>query len=202
MPTVAGSIGAKGDIGESIGTKRMLLVLDNFEQLLAARSDVTEILADCANVQLLVTSREPLNVAAEREYRVPPMTEADAVALFDERAVEGGSRETTADVCRRVDCLPLAVELAAARTRAFTLEQVLSRLDDRLSFLSGVPATRPLGSKRCGRRSTGATTCCGPGSSGCLSGWASLLAAGTLRGLPLCASSTTVAARWSRASCP
>ena len=143
VPTVAGSIGAKGDIGESIGTKRMLLVLDNFEQLLAARSDVTEILADCANVQLLVTSREPLNVAAEREYRVPPMTEADAVALFDERAVEGGSRETTADVCRRVDCLPLAVELAAARTRAFTLEQVLSRLDDRLSFLSGGPRDAP-----------------------------------------------------------
>lgn len=143
LPTVAGSIGVKEDIGASIGTKRMLLVLDNFEQLIAARSDVTAILAACANLQLLATSREPLNIAAEREYRVPPMTEADAVALLDERAVESGRPETSADVCRRLDCLPLAVELAAARTGAFTLEQILSRLDDRLSFLSRGPHDAP-----------------------------------------------------------
>ena len=121
----------------------MLLVLDNFEQLLAARTEVAGILSDCANVQLLATSREPLNVAAEREYRVPPLTEADAVALFDERAVETASSEARADLCRRLDCLPLAVELAAARTRGFTLEQILSRLDDRLSFLSGGPHDAP-----------------------------------------------------------
>lgn len=143
LPTIAGAIGARGDIGASIGTNQTLLVLDNFEQLIAARSDVATILAECPGLQVVATSREPLNVAAEREFRVPPMTEQDAVALLDERAVESGSRETRVDVCRRLDCLPLAVELAAARTRAFTLEQILSRLDDRLAFLSGGPHDAP-----------------------------------------------------------
>jgi predicted ATPase len=143
LPTIGGTIGAQGDIGASIGEKRMLLVLDNFEQLLDARTDVAGILSYCANLQLLATSREPLNVAAEREYRVPPMTEADAVTLFDERAVEAASSEATADLCRRLDCLPLALELAAARTKGFTFEQILSRLDDRLSFLSGGPHDAP-----------------------------------------------------------
>ena len=143
LPTIAGAIGATGDVGPAIGTKQMLLVLDNFEQLLAARSDLAAILADCPSLRVLATSREPLNVTAEREFRVPPMTEADAVALFDERAVDAGPAEVRASVCRRLDCLPLAVELAAARTRAFTPEQILGRLDDRLSFLGGGPHDAP-----------------------------------------------------------
>ena len=143
LPTIASAVGTQEAMTEWVGSRRMLLVLDNFEQLLPAGGEVAAMLLECANLQLLVTSREPLRVAAEREYRVAPMTEADAVALFDERAGDGGSRETRVEVCRRLDCLPLAVELAAARTGTLTLEQILRNLDDQLSFLTGGPRDVP-----------------------------------------------------------
>ena len=93
---------------------------------------------------VLTTSREPLHVAAEREYRVLPLTRTDAIALFDERAVESAPEGVVADICERLDCLPLAVELAAARTTALTPEQILLRLDERLSFLGFGPRDMPL----------------------------------------------------------
>jgi predicted ATPase/DNA-binding SARP family transcriptional activator len=142
-PTIATAIDARGDLARDIGDRRMLLLLDNFEQLLDAGPETASLLSSCPNLTLLVTSRERLHVAAEREYNVPPMTETDAVALFDEHAVAGGDAETVAEICRRVDCLPLGVELAAARTGTFPPEQILARLEERLSFLAGGPRDAP-----------------------------------------------------------
>jgi predicted ATPase len=68
----------------------MLLLLDNFEQLMQAATDTAALLTSCPNLMLLVTSREPLRVAAEGEYRVLPMTTSDAVSLFGERSLDGG----------------------------------------------------------------------------------------------------------------
>jgi predicted ATPase/DNA-binding SARP family transcriptional activator len=142
-PTIATAIDAGGDLVRDIGDRHMLLLLDNFEQLLDAGPDTAGLLSRCRNLTLLVTSRERLHVAAEREYNVLPMTETDAVALFDERAVGRGEAATVAEICRRVDCLPLGVELAAAHTRTLPPEQILRRLDERLSFLTGGPRDVP-----------------------------------------------------------
>ena len=141
---IAGAIGAQGDVARHVGDKRMLLLLDNFEQLIGAAVDVAALLAKCANVVVLATSREPLHVAAEREYAVQPMSQEDAVSLFSECAVNEGPESIVADICRRIDNLPLAVELAAARTRAFTHEEILARLDERLAFLAGGPRDAPV----------------------------------------------------------
>jgi predicted ATPase/DNA-binding SARP family transcriptional activator len=126
-----------------LGNARMLVVLDNFEQVLEAGVETAGLLTQSAGLRLLVTSREPLHVAAEREYRVPPMTEPDAVALFDERAGQDADEHVVAELCRRLDCLPLAVELAAARTNVFTPQQILKRLNERLPFLAKGPRDAP-----------------------------------------------------------
>ena len=143
QPTIATAIDARGDLAQVIGDQRMILLLDNFEQLLDGGPATAGLLSSCPNLTLLVTSRERLHVAAEREYNVPPMTETDAVALFDEHAVGRGDTETVAEICRRVDCLPLGVELAAAHTRTLRPEQILRRLDERLSFLAHGPRDAP-----------------------------------------------------------
>jgi predicted ATPase/DNA-binding SARP family transcriptional activator len=151
LPAVGAVLQAPdGDVAAHVGDRRMLLVLDNFEQLLEAGVSVAGLLTRCAHLRLLVTSREPLHVAAEREFRVRPMTEPDAVALFEERAAQedGSSYAAVADravteICRRLDYLPLAVELAAARTKAFTPQQILARLEERLSLLADGPRDAP-----------------------------------------------------------
>jgi predicted ATPase/DNA-binding SARP family transcriptional activator len=142
--TVADACGAKEELASHVGERLMLLLLDNFEQLLEAGPETAALVAQCPNLMLLVTSREPLHVAAEREFRVPPMTVADAVTLFDERAYEAGSEDVVGEICRRLDCLPLAVELAAARTPALTPEQILVRLDERLPLLGEGPRDAPV----------------------------------------------------------
>ena len=118
LPTIADAVDAKGDLSNHIGDRRMLVLIDNFEHLLDAGPEVAALLTRCPGLFVLTTSREPLHVAAEREYRVLPMTRTDAVALFDERAVQSAPEGVVADICERLDCLPLAVELAAARTTA------------------------------------------------------------------------------------
>ncbi len=121
----------------------MLLVLDNFEHLLDAAPETGALLSACPNLMLLATSREPLHLAAERGQAVPPMNEADAVKLFVERSGTPGRSETIAELCRRLDYLPLAVELAAARTELFAPEEILERLDRRLQLLTGGPRDAP-----------------------------------------------------------
>jgi predicted ATPase len=157
-------------LAEHLGTASLLLVLDNFEQVLAAGPVIGELLAAAPHVAALVTSREPLEVYGEQVYRVPPLSlpdpallppgvpgvtralsESPAVALFDERA-----RAADADfaltpqtlpavvaLCRRLDGLPLAIELAAARVGRWSPQALLDRLHLHLDGLGAGPRDRP-----------------------------------------------------------
>jgi predicted ATPase/class 3 adenylate cyclase len=137
LPTVAGSLTPDIPLADHIGDKRMLLVLDNLEQVLDAAPQIATLVTSCPNVHLMITSRAPLRIEGEREYAVDPLPDADAVALFRERAVADGPDDVVSEIVRRVDRLPLAIELAAARTRIFTPEQLLERIDQRLPLLTG-----------------------------------------------------------------
>jgi predicted ATPase/class 3 adenylate cyclase len=137
------ALGLQGDVAEQLTDKRLLILFDNFEHVLAATSGLGDVLGLCPNVRMLVTSREPLRLAGEREYMVPPLSEEDAVDLFSERAVEAAQAETALAICRRLDCLPLAMELAAARTRVLSPLQILERLEQRLPLLGGGPRDAP-----------------------------------------------------------
>jgi predicted ATPase len=136
LETVGQALGARGAVAEHIGDKRMLLVLDNFEQVIEAAPDVSDLLAACPNVCLLVTSRELLRIAGEFEYPLPPLESHEGASLFCDRArVERTS--AVDELCRRLDNLPLAIELAAARATMLSPEQLLERLGGRLDLLRG-----------------------------------------------------------------
>jgi len=137
LPTIAQSLGAKEDLVEHIAERRMLVVLDNLEQLLTAAGDIARLLSDTPNLKMLATSREPLRIAGEREYSVEPLPLAEAVELFRERALLAEPVDAIREICRRVDCLPLAVELAAARTNVLAPDELLARLERRLPLLKG-----------------------------------------------------------------
>ena len=134
---IADAIGTSRPPAEHIGGGRVLAVLDNLEQVLDAAPYLSSLVQACPHLRMLVTSRAPLRIAGEKEYAVDPLPADDALALFRERAYDATSSEVVAEICRRVDRLPLAVELAAARTRIFSPEQLLARLDQRLPMLSG-----------------------------------------------------------------
>ncbi|HUF01781.1 MAG TPA: tetratricopeptide repeat protein [Gaiellaceae bacterium] len=134
--TVAQTLGAKDGLAEHIGEREMLLLLDNLEQVVEAAPELASLLERCPNLTLLVTSRELLRVRGEVEYPVPPLAAPEAVALFCERSGHEPSEEI-AELCVRLDSLPLAVELAAARTKALTPAQILERLSHRLDLLKG-----------------------------------------------------------------
>ena len=126
--------GSVGDLAAELDGRRALLVLDNLEQVLGCAGSLAQLVEQAPEIRLLVTSREPLDVAAERRYQVPLLKPADAVVLFHDRADAvgaslAGSDGTVADICRRLDGLPLALELAAAQTTVFTPGELLSRLD-------------------------------------------------------------------------
>jgi predicted ATPase len=137
VPAVAEAVSAQGDPAESVGDKRLLLLLDNFEHLLEAAPHVSDLLGRAPNLKVLCTSRELLRIEAEREYAVDPMPLEDAVRLFEERAAQRDPVEAVREICRRLDCLPLAVELAAARTNVLAPEQLLERLQQVLPILTG-----------------------------------------------------------------
>jgi predicted ATPase/class 3 adenylate cyclase len=134
--TIASNIGARGDLAGHIDERRMLLLLDNLEQVLDAAVHVSELLHLCPNLHLLVTSRALLRIDGEREYVVEPLPTDDAVALFRARAAVAEPEAAVAEICRRVDCLPLAVELAAARTNVLPPAALLARLARRLPVLT------------------------------------------------------------------
>src|SRR5688572_11998306 len=138
--------------------KTALLILDNFEQVLDAAPLVAEILTASPRVKALVTSRSPLRVRGEREYAVPPLmnppldlpldagalADFPSVALFLQRAASVNSDFTMtaenaraiAEICVRLDGLPLAIELAAARVKLLPPQAMLARVENRLKFLS------------------------------------------------------------------
>jgi predicted ATPase len=139
--------------------RRALLVLDNFEQVLEAAADVANLLEACPYLKILATSREPLRIRGEREVPVPPLPHAfrsdgaltPAMQLFEERArevrpdfaIDDSNRAAVAEVCQRVDALPLAIELAAARVRVLSPQVMVPRLSQSLSLLSGAKRDLP-----------------------------------------------------------
>ncbi|MFF8312118.1 AfsR/SARP family transcriptional regulator [Streptomyces lydicus] len=133
--------------------KRLLLVLDNCEHVIDAAAEVTAaLLAAAPHLRTLVTSREPLGLPGEAVWAVPPLEPAGAVELFAARAtaadptfaLDAGTTPVVAEICRRLDGIPLALELAATRVRALGVRELNARLDDRFRLLGagrrGAPA--------------------------------------------------------------
>jgi predicted ATPase/class 3 adenylate cyclase len=116
--------------------KRLLVLLDNVEHLLECAHELAALVASCPGVTLLVTSRELLNVQGELVYDLPPLEKEEGVTLFCERAHVAPS-DTIRELCSRLEGLPLAIELAAARLRLLSPEQLLARLSRRLDLLTG-----------------------------------------------------------------
>lgn len=173
LPTIAQTLGLfeSGDrpleaaIHEHLAGQRVLLVLDNFEQLLDAARTVSDLLDGSPGVQIVVTSRAGLRIAAEHAFPVPPLalpdprslpaldalTRYEAVALFLERAravapgfaVTDENAPAIAELCVRLDGLPLAIELAAARVKLLPPQALFARLGQRLDLLRGGARDRP-----------------------------------------------------------
>jgi predicted ATPase/DNA-binding CsgD family transcriptional regulator len=131
-------------MGLQLRDRRMLVCLDNCEHLLDACAEVAEALArSCPDVTVLATSREPLGVAGESVWPVPPLSEDEAITLFVERAtrvrpwftLDATNEGAVRTMCRRLDGLPLAIELAAAWLRTLTPAQIAAGLDDRFALL-------------------------------------------------------------------
>ncbi|MBP0454761.1 winged helix-turn-helix domain-containing protein [Kitasatospora sp. RG8] len=130
---------------EHCGHRRMLIVLDNCEHLIQAAADLADqLLAECPGLTVLATSREPLGVPGETVLPVEPLPDPVALRLLAERAASAspgfdpqGDPEACAEICRRLDGLPLAIELAAARLRVMTARQIADRLDSRFALLTG-----------------------------------------------------------------
>jgi predicted ATPase/class 3 adenylate cyclase len=173
LPAIAQALGVREAAGRSllhslaerVGDARHLLVVDNFEQVLAAAPVVVDLLAACPRLTALVTSRAALQVTGEHTYPVPSLSlpdqkdtltpedlaSSEAVTLFIERARAANPQFTASDadapvlaeIARRLDGLPLAIELAAARSRLLSPRALLARLDSRLQVLTGGPRDLP-----------------------------------------------------------
>ncbi len=146
IATIADRLGASSPdptaIAARVGERRTHLVCDNVEQLLpAAAHSLAELVAAVPALRLFATSREVLRIQGEEELDLPPLTRGEAVALFCERArsLRGEIRptDTVAELCERLDRLPLALELAAARTKLLAPNVLLERLGNRLDALKG-----------------------------------------------------------------
>jgi len=147
-----------------ISDKRVLLVLDNCEHLLSSCAEFIDVMLNsCAEIRIVATSREALNVQGERVIQLPPLgipdtksalslesvQSADAIKLFVDRAqtlrsgfeLTSANFASVAEICRRLDGIPLAIELAAARVKILAIEQILTKLDDRFKLLSSVGRT-------------------------------------------------------------
>jgi len=164
--TVADVLGVRQEPGravvdtvvEAVGGRRLLVLLDNCEHVIGACAKVADaLLRGCPHLALLATSREPLGIDGERVYRVPSMRvpadgddagairASEAVRLLADRAGEQGvplawdepAAEVTGRICRRLDGIPLAIELAAARLRVMSAAELDARLDERFALLTG-----------------------------------------------------------------
>ncbi len=132
---------------DRLRSRELLLVLDNFEHLLEAAPLVSELLSAAPGLRVLATSRSPLNISGEHQYEVSPLPLRKATDLFVERATAVGAdldaSPVVEDICRRLDCLPLAIELAASRTRTLSADALLARLEQRLPLLVRGPRDVP-----------------------------------------------------------
>jgi predicted ATPase len=140
-PAIARVLGARDGLTEHIADKGLALVLDNLEQVLDVAPRLAQLLSACPEIVLVATSREALRIGGEREYPLRPLAEAPAVELFRQRATAAApdfdaSYAELADLCARLDALPLAIELAAARAKALAPAELRARLEQRLPSLS------------------------------------------------------------------
>ena len=174
IPTIAAAVGireegwerpAREALDDHLAARQLLLVLDNFEQILSAADEVSRLLAVSPRSKILVTSRSPLRLRAEQELRVGPLPvpelnpssdiedlrHNDAVRLFADRAsavrpgwsLTGSNASAVAEICARLDGLPLAIELAACRARILSPAAMLSRLERQLPLLDHAPSDAP-----------------------------------------------------------
>jgi non-specific serine/threonine protein kinase len=151
LQTIAAVLGVReaartriGSVAAELRSKRLLVVLDNCEHLADACAKVVEpLLRACADVRVLATSRERLAIAGERSWLLPPLESSEAVRLFLDRAtlrarhfaLTPENAPTISHICERLDGLPLAIELAAARLNVLSVDQIATRLDDRFAEL-------------------------------------------------------------------
>ncbi|MEO6579373.1 MAG: adenylate/guanylate cyclase domain-containing protein, partial [Candidatus Limnocylindria bacterium] len=135
------ALGGTGEPAEAVGERRLLMVYDNFEHVLDAADLVATLLARCPNMVVVATSREPLRIGGEREFAVDPLLPAQAVELFITRAIavrhDFTATDEIAEICARLDHLPLAIELAASRVKVLSSSALLERLEHRLPILAG-----------------------------------------------------------------
>ncbi|TFV86981.1 AAA family ATPase [Blastococcus sp. CT_GayMR16] len=159
LSSVADAVGARreaaADLVEAVRTTidgdRTLLVLDNFEQVTAAASDVATLLDRTPAIVAVVTSRQVLRLRSEQQFHLGPLPETPAMQLFAERAtatrpdfvLDATTAPAVAEICRRLDGLPLAIELAAARVRLLPPDALLTRLRNRLDVLGDGPVDLP-----------------------------------------------------------
>jgi predicted ATPase len=159
LAALAAAVHAAPRLGESLqdalvrhlGGSEALLVVDNFEHVMSAAPLLADLLEDCSALRVLATSREPLRLHGERCLPVAPLAEPDGIALFAQRAhdrrpdfcLTDANYAAVAEVCRRVDNLPLALELAAGRIGLLEPDQIVERLRDALPTLEDGPRDAP-----------------------------------------------------------
>ena len=174
LPTIAQALGlyeadtrtAFDALVDHLTDRSVLLILDNFEQIISAGSDLAQLLKLLPNLKVMVTSRELLRLTGEIEYAVPPLglpsddasrsisdlQDYEAVQLFIECAVRvrpdfelnAENAASVAAICSKLDGLPLAIELAAARLKVLSVDEILQRLENRLAVLTGGSRDKPL----------------------------------------------------------
>jgi predicted ATPase len=153
VPTIAQALGVVRveALEAHVRDRSLLLVLDNFEQVLAASPALATLLAVAPRLKALVTSRAVLRLSGEHEFAVPPLADAASIALFEQRAravdrgfVLDGNRQVVGELCARLDRLPLAIELAAARSKLLSPQAILERLTSRLDVLGAGPRDAPV----------------------------------------------------------
>ena len=173
LPTIARMLGVRADdapsvperLATALGDRELVLVLDNVEQVVRAAPDVAALLVACPRLTVLATSRVPLHITGEQQFPVPPLplpspdgsptldalAANDAVALFLQHArratpdfaLTAATAPAVVEICRRLDGLPLAIELAAARITVLSPAALLARLERRLPVLTGGPRDQP-----------------------------------------------------------
>jgi predicted ATPase len=146
--TIVAELGLRGQLVDHLRERERLLVLDNLEQVVEVGPALAALLAASPRLAILATSRESLRVRAEIEFPLNPLAEAPAVELFRQSAATvdpefDAPYERLSQLCDRLECIPLAIELAAARVKVLSAEDLLTRLDRRLSLLTGGPRDAP-----------------------------------------------------------